>query len=144
MAKSRSEGLAAMGRNGRSWSSRKYGNKKYTVDGITFDSVKEAHRYMDLKRQQEEGIIQNLRLQVEFVLIPAQHGASGAVYKSGPKKGKPKPGILLERKCSYIADFVYLRDGSEVVEDVKGMRTPEYVIKRKLMLAVYGIQISEV
>lgn len=123
---------------------RKYGNKKYTVDGITFDSVKEAHRYMDLKRQEAEGVIQDLRLQVEYILIEPQREPSEGVYKSGKNKGMPRLGKLIERKCSYVADFVYLENGQTVVEDVKGMRTKEYIIKRKLMLKVHGIRIREI
>lgn len=123
---------------------RKYGNKKYTVDGITFDSKHEAHRYQELKVLQDAGIIFDLKLQVEFILIPAQYAPSTEVYKSGRKKGKPKPGLLLERKCSYIADFVYIENGVLIVEDAKGMRTKEYVIKRKLLLYMHGIRIREV
>lgn len=123
---------------------RKYGNKKYTVDGITFDSKHEAYRYQELKALQKAGIIQDLRLQVKFVLIPVQREESDEVYKSGKNKGKPKLGKVLERECSYIADFVYLENGVLVVEDAKGMRTKEYIIKRKLMLKVHNIQIKEV
>jgi hypothetical protein len=123
---------------------RKYKNQKFTIDGITFDSIREAHRYEDLKELQAAGIIQDLKLQVEFVLIPTQYAPSAGVYKSGKNKGKPKQGKVLERKCSYIADFVYRENGEIVVEDVKGMRTKDYVIKRKLMLYVHGIKIKEV
>lgn len=123
---------------------RKYGNKKYTVDGITFDSIREAHRYQELKAMQKAGIIHDLRLQVKYVLIPTQRESSEEIYKSGKNKGKPKPGRVLEKECSYIADFVYLENGVLVVEDAKGMRTTEYIIKRKLMLWVHGIRIKEV
>ena len=123
---------------------RKYKNKKYTVDGITFDSKREANRYWELNALQKAGIIQNLELQVKFVLIPTQRAESTEVYKSGRNKGQPKAGEILERECSYIADFVYLENGKKVVEDAKGMRTKEYVIKRKLMLFIHGIRIKEV
>jgi hypothetical protein len=123
---------------------RKYKNQKFTIDGITFDSIREAHRYEDLKELQEAGIIQDLKLQVEFILIPTQYAPSAGVYKSGKNKGKQKQGKVLERKCSYIADFVYRENGEIVVEDVKGMRTKDYVIKRKLMLYFHGIKIKEV
>lgn len=123
---------------------RKYGNKKYTVDGITFDSMREAHRYQELKAMQKAGIIQDLRLQVKFVLIPVQREESAEVYKSGKNKGKPKLGKVLERECSYIADFVYLENGVLVVEDAKGMRTKDYILKRKMMLFFHGIKIKEV
>lgn len=128
----------------RAWTARKYGNKKYKVDGITFDSMREAHRYQELKALQKAGIIQELQLQVKFVLIPTQREESTEVYKSGKNKGKLKQGKIIERECAYIADFVYLENGVLIVEDAKGMRTKEYVIKRKLMLYVNGIKIKEV
>lgn len=122
----------------------KYRNKKYTFDGIMFDSRKEARRYAELKAMQQAGIIQDLRLQVKFVLIPSQREVSTEIYKSGKNKGKPKLGKIIEKECSYKADFVYLENGVLVVEDAKGMRTKEYVIKRKLLLYMHGIRIREV
>lgn len=123
---------------------RKYGNKKYTVDGITFDSKHEAYRYQELKEMQKAGIIQDLRLQVKYVLIPTMREPCNEIYKSGRKKGCFKPGKVIERECSYIADFVYLENGILIVEDAKGMRTKDYIIKRKLMLKEYGIRVKEV
>ncbi len=102
----------------------KYGAKK----SGGYDSVKEHRRANELKLMQRAGIISNLREQVKYVLIPTQRDAAGN---------------LLEKECSYYADFVYERDGKTVVEDTKGMRTPEYKIKRKLMLHVHGISIVE-
>lgn len=122
----------------------KYGNRKITVDGATFDSKKEAARYRELKLLERAGKISHLELQAKYVLIPAQRAPSCDTYKRGPNKGKPKPGKLLEKECSYIADFSYFRDGRFVVEDTKGVRTEVYKIKRKLMLERYGIQISEI
>lgn len=108
----------------------KYNNKKITVDGQKFDSKKEANRYKELRLLEKAGAIHDLRMQVKFTLIPAQRdGATGKV---------------VERECSYKADFVYEEDRKTVVEDVKGFRTKEYVIKRKLMLWRYGIRIREV
>lgn len=112
--------------------------------GIEFDSQKEARRYQGLRLLERIGKISNLRLQVKYVLIPKQRAASFEVYKSGPQKGQRKPGKVLENECAYIADFVYTQDGSEIVEDAKGMRTAVYRIKRKLMLERYGIQIKEI
>lgn len=123
----------------------KYYNKKITIDGITFDSKKEANRYRELVLLEYAKKISNLHRQVKFVLIPAQYAKSTETYKKGENKGQLKRGVLLERECSYIADFVYIdADGKKVVEDTKGMRTKDYIIKRKLMLATYGIRISEV
>lgn len=122
----------------------KYNATKVTVDGHTFDSKHEANRYLELKLLERAGTISDLRLQVEFELIPNQYATEERYGKNG-RRLKDKE-ILLERKCSYVADFVYtdLRTGKIVVEDSKGMRTPEYVIKRKLMLWVHGIKILEV
>lgn len=124
----------------------KYGNRKAVIDGITFDSKKEAQRYTELKLLEKAGKITGLQLQREIELIPAQREYTNEIYEKGPNKGRFKPGKLLERKCSYVADFVYwdLENNCMVVEDTKGMRTKEYIIKRKLMLYKYGIKIKEV
>lgn len=124
----------------------KYGNRKVVVDGITFDSKKEAQRYTELKSLEKAGKITGLQLQREFELIPEQREKTDQIYTKGKNKGRFKPGKLLERKCSYVADFVYwdLENNCMVVEDAKGMRTKEYIIKRKLMLYKYGIRNKEV
>lgn len=129
---------------------RKYGNRKTTIGGKEFDSKKEARRYQELQLLQRSGQIQNLQTQVKYVLIPTQREASFEVYKSGPNKGRRKPGKVVEHECSYVADFVYTKDGETVLEDVKGYRDPasagyaKFVIKRKLMLERYGIRVKEV
>ena len=109
----------------------KYHSEKLTIDGETFDSRREARRWAELKLLQQAGEIRALRRQVKFVLIPTQRDENGK---------------LIEKEASYWADFVYTdtRTGEKIVEDAKGYRTPEYVLKRKLMLRVYGIRISEV
>lgn len=117
----------------------KYHSKKITVDGITFDSKKEYKRYCDLCLLERAGRITNLQRQVKYVLIPAQYRPDII----GPRGGR-KRGYLLERECSYIADFVYEENGKTVVEDTKGFQTKDYIIKRKLMLYVHGIRINEV
>lgn len=117
----------------------KYGSRKVEVDGIVFDSKREAHRYLVLKAMEQAGEITGLELQRKFELIPAQRGPS-----TFTKTGKEKPGKVIEKAVAYIADFCYLKGGELVVEDAKGVRTPEYVIKRKLMLSVYGIRIKEI
>ena len=123
----------------------KYHNKKITIDGKTFDSKKEALRYRELKLLEMAGRISELKTQVKFVLIPAQYEKASEKYTRGKKKGQYKRGKLLERECAYIADFVYKdADGAKVVEDTKGMRTKDYIIKRKLMLDRHGIRIREV
>lgn len=108
----------------------KYRNRKTTVDGTTFDSKLEARRYQELKLMERAHEIEGLRTQVKYELIPAQK----------------LDNILVERPCNYVADFVYtdLRSGEKIVEDTKGMKTKDYIIKRKLMLYVYGIRIREI
>lgn len=107
----------------------KYGNRKTVLDGETFDSRKEATRWAELKLLERAGEIQNLQRQVPFELIPLQRDENGK---------------MLERPVKYVADFVYTEGCKQVVEDTKGMRTPDYIIKRKLMLKVHGIKIKEI
>lgn len=122
----------------------KYGNRKTVVDGMTFDSKKEANRFRELQLLERAGKITALQRQVKYVLIPTQREFSNEIYKKGAHQGHFKPGKVLEKECSYIADFAYIQDGAYVVEDTKGVRTEAYKIKRKLMLERYGIQIREV
>lgn len=100
----------------------KYRNKKTSVDGIRFDSKREANRYMELKLLERAGIIKGLKRQVPYILID-----------------KSRYG----RAIKYVADFVYLENGQLVVEDVKGVRTPVYKLKKRLMAEVYGIEVKE-
>jgi hypothetical protein len=119
----------------------KYGAHKVTVDGITFDSEREAHRWNRLKELEESGAIRDLNRQVKFVLIPAQREPETI----GPR-GAVKQGKIIEREVYYLADFVYIdnKTGEKVVEDAKGMRTKEYILKRKMMLYFHKIRIREV
>jgi hypothetical protein len=106
----------------------KFRNVRVTVDGIDFQSKHEAHRYQELRLMEKAGMIRNLELQRPFALTV---------------NGYPV--------CVYLADFTYdqleKRGSGEswqmVTEDAKGMRTPVYVIKKKLMRAIYGIDILE-
>lgn len=122
-------------------SKNKYGNHKIEYDGVIFDSTKEVLRYKELLLLRSEGIISSLRRQVKYVLIPAQREPSTVGPRGGIRLGK-----LLEEECSYYADFVYTvnETGETVVEDTKGFKTKDYVIKRKLMLFEYGIRIKEI
>lgn len=121
----------------------KYGNRKVYVDGKVFDSVKEYRRYTELKLLEAAGAISDLRWQVRFELIPAQYETIRNYSKTGKRlKDKQK---CVERAVEYIADSVYTdTDGCEIVEDAKGKRTKEYIIKRKLMRYLKGITIQEV
>lgn len=106
----------------------KYGNRTVTRNGETFDSAKEARRYGELVLLERAGQVFDLKRQVKYELIPTQ--------KIGGK--------VVERACTYVADFVYKENGKTVVEDTKGFRTKDYIIKRKLMLFIHGIRIKEV
>ena len=108
------------------------------MDGMTFDSRKEFLRWRELSLLERAGKITELQRQVKYVLIPTQYEPPAADKNDTEKRGK-----MIERECSYIADFVYIEKGKLVVEDVKGFRTPDYKIKRKLMLYVHGIRIKE-
>lgn len=125
--------------------SNKYHNiKTKTADGIEHDSRKEANRWCELKLLERAGKITNLQRQVKYLLIPAQievyarYGKKGQRLKDGER--------VIEKECSYIADFVYhiAEDSKLVVEDTKGIKTKEYIIKRKLMLWIYHIRINEI
>ena len=116
----------------------KYRNKKVTVNGITYDSKKEAQRHAILKMMERAGRIRELRRQVKYVLIPAQYEPDEISARGRTKRGK-----LIERECSYVADFVYEENGKTVVEDTKGFRTADYKLKRKMMLYFHGIRIKE-
>lgn len=108
----------------------KYHAKKTAVDGITFDSRKEANRWTELRLMEKAGMIKNLERQKRYELTPTQRD--------------PETGKVIERASYYVADFVYEdEDGNTVIEDSKGMRTDVYILKRKIMLARYGIRIKE-
>lgn len=119
----------------------KYHAKKIEVDGEIFDSKREAARYIELQYLQRAGRISGLQRQKKFVLVPAQYEPE----TTGPRGGKIK-GKLLEREVAYYADFVYFDEEEKdfVIEDTKGVRTKDYIIKRKLMLWLNGYQIREV
>lgn len=110
----------------------KYKNKKVVYQGKKFDSIKERNRYIVLQAWQKAGVIGDLRLQVPFVLAPS-------VKFAGDEKAKPA--------LRYIADFVYFKNGVQVVEDVKSKVTKKvglYRVKKHLMKSVHGLEISEV
>ena len=106
----------------------KYGAKKTELDGIVFDSRKEANRYAELKLMQRAGQIHDLKIQVPFELIPKQE----------------EDGRIVERPVKYVADFVYFDNSGMVVEDAKGMKTDVYKLKKKMMRWLWGIEVREV
>lgn len=111
----------------------KYHNKKVVVDGQIFDSKKEGERWKELKLLESSGEIEQLERQVKFDLLPKQTGPDGKV---------------IERKVQYVADFIYIRDGEVVVEDVKGYRGggayEVFKLKKKMMLYFFGIRVKEI
>ena len=100
----------------------KYKNRRTEVDGIEFDSLKEARRYQELKLLVRGGVIKDLELQPVFELIPKQKHNGKSI-----------------RKANYIADFMYIdtKRGITVVEDVKGFKTDVYKLKKKMFLYKY-------
>jgi hypothetical protein len=115
--------------------SNKYHANKVEIDGMVFDSQKEACRYAELKILQDSGIISGLRTQVEYELLPVQ---------------KDENGKVIEHAAKYVADFVYCDalTGCWVVEDVKGYKKGAayniFVLKRKIMLHKFGIRVKEI
>ena len=110
----------------------KYNNIKTETNGLKFDSKKEERRYNTLKAMERNGIIQDLKMQVAFVLAPKVKFSS---------ESRTKPALR------YVADFVYTRNGQQIVEDVKSIATRKsdtYRIKKHLMMSVHGIEITEV
>ncbi len=101
----------------------KYGNKKILADGIRFDSEKEWLRYEQLTLALKTGLIKNLEVHPRFEIA-----------------------VNSQKVCTYVADFAYevLACSGKVVEDTKGVRTKDYIIKKKLMKAVHGVEIREI
>lgn len=98
----------------------KYYNRKCELDGIRFDSIKEMNHYAELKVLEKGGVIKDLKLQPEYILVPA--------YIDNGKKVRP---------IIYRADFAYTENGKSVVEDVKGFKTDVYKLKKKIFRYMY-------
>ncbi len=120
----------------------KYHNKITYVDGIKFDSQKEASYYCYLRQMEKDGKIRDLRLQVEYELLPKIIGERLKQLKTKTKTVR----YTKQSAVVYRADFVYIDNetGLEEVIDVKGRKTKEYILKKKMMLALLGIEIIEV
>lgn len=112
---------------------RKYKNKKVVTDAGTFDSKREYNRFIELSLMEKAGMIENLQRQVDYVLVPKQKRQ--IALKNGRKS---------EICIKYRADFVYTKNGQICVEDTKGFATKDYIMKRKLMLYIHGIEVIEV
>lgn len=122
----------------------KYGAEKTVVDGMMFDSRKEANRWCELRMLERAGEIKNLRRQVEYVLITEKREPPTVGKRGGVKEGR-----VIQKAVKYRADFVYeSKDGKTVVEDVKGYKGggayAVFAIKKKLMREVFGIEVQEI
>jgi hypothetical protein len=104
----------------------KYGAVKVSVGGVKFDSKAEARRYGELVLLERAGKICDLRRQVTFALVPGVKFAGAARARGAIR---------------YIADFVYIEPAGQVIEDVKGIETPEFKLKRHLLLALHGLEV---
>lgn len=100
----------------------KFGNVPTQIDGHVFHSQKEARRYTELRGLEAGGVIRDLELQPRFRLE-----------------------VNGEKICTYVADFAYfdIERNAEIVEDVKGVRTETYKLKKRMMLAIHGIEVEE-
>lgn len=108
----------------------KYKAKKTSIDGIKFDSQKEANRYLELKLLEKQGLIKYIDRQTRFELQPS--------YKKNGKTIRP---------IYYVADFAYIdvKTGKTIIEDIKGFRTEIYKLKKKIFEYVYpDLEIKEV
>lgn len=127
------------------WKRPKYGNRKVTLSGIEFDSLKERDRYIVLKAAQQSGVISDLELQPTFELIP-RVTEQVVVHKKTKDVIKEK---FVQHPISYIADFAYMKDGVKVVEDVKsakktGAIDDVFLIKEKLFRWKFGFSIRRI
>ena len=103
----------------------KYNNKRVALDGYIFDSKAEAVRYQTLRLMEKGGLIEDLKIHPKFVLLEP-FTVKGIRY----------------RGVTYVADFAYIENGQQVVEDVKGKRTAVYNLKEKLFMDRYGDKIE--
>ena len=116
----------------------KYGNRTFTNEYGKWDSELEYYRYLVLLDAQKRGIITGLERQKKFVLIPAQKETVTECRSTRKEVTVKRKEVVVEQACTYRADFYYLRiagcgPGNPVIEDTKGYRTKDYIIKRKLM-----------
>ena len=119
----------------------KYGNKKVEYQGKLFDSKREMQRYIVLKEAEEKGLISDLRTQITFELIPA---ITEEYVEHLKTKDKIKTRVL-QRAVTYKADFVYVKNGEEIVEDVKiskALIPKEFALKEKIFFWKYGKRIQ--
>lgn len=121
----------------------KYGNKKCTFGGISFDSEREMKRYLVLKDAEGKGLISGLEVHRKYELIPAIKEVQTVQLKTKTKEVER----TVQQAITYTCDFVYVKDGKDVIEDIKiseYMLPKEYVLKEKLMRWRWGITVRRV
>ncbi|MCF0225217.1 MAG: DUF1064 domain-containing protein [Fibrobacter sp.] len=120
---------------------QKYNARRTTLQGITFDSKKEAQRYIYLRELEQQGIINNLHRQVTYTLLPAITQTTTQQLKTKTRTTTR----TIQRAITYRADFVYCKDGRIVTEDVKAspkMIPADFKLKQKLFFARHRYHIS--
>lgn len=128
---------------------RKRGYSKYharpvTIDGIWFPSTREGEYYLLYKEMEAKGEISDLKRQVPYILLPEISEEYDEVVHLKTKDKTVHKKRVIQKVTRYIADFVFTKDGEEVIVDVKGKRTKEYELKKKMMLSLLGKRITEV
>ena len=121
----------------------KYGNRKVEYNGITFDSARERDRYIYLLSAQERGYITDLQRQPKYQLLPAIYEEVEVQLKTKTKRKR----VCVQRPVDYIADFSYMKNGNNVVEDVKispKLLPKEFILKAKMFRYFYGFEIRKV
>ena len=122
----------------------KYNARKVWIDGIKFDSQREGEYYLLYKEMEAKGEISDLRLQVPYTLLPKITEEYEEIKHLKTKDKMVRKERVIQNATTYKADFVFTKDGEEMVVDVKGRRTKEYELKKKMMFALLGIRITEV
>lgn len=120
----------------------KYNAKKVVVDGITFDSETESKRYVALKQAMTDGIISDLELQPQYIILPAIKGTRVKHFKRIPDRIEE---YTIQQPVKYTADFRYIKDGQAVVEEVKGSKwsiSRDYPLRAKMLRYFHGIQVN--
>ncbi len=118
----------------------KYGNKRLTIDGVTWDSKREYQRWLVLRQAEKDGLISDLERQPKYELVPAIKEKYVKHLKTKDKECERTAQLPI----AYTADFRYIKDGKVIVEDVKAskyMLPKEFTIKSKLMRYVHGIAV---
>lgn len=124
--------------------SNKYNSKKVVVDGIKFDSETEGKRYLTLKQAQDDGLISDLELQPQYIILPAIKGTRLKHFKRIPDRIEE---YTIQQPLKYTADFRYIKDGQVVVEEVKGSKwsiSRDYPLRAKMLRYFHGIEVKMV